>query len=151
MDFVTKQTTRYLVVSNTRGINSPWINPYRPCGRNTSILHLAPWFLNRVVEHRNQNKLGHEQKYSCVYNRLPLFYTAKTLYRKFEVNIPRHETARPRSPIPTFMYNCTCERFIYFQDRSTYFACRAVSLLGIHKSDRLYSVIYLLWTKLLPC
>jgi hypothetical protein len=36
--------------------------------------------------------------------------TAKTLYRKFETNIPRNETARPHSE---FLHSCFSERFIY--------------------------------------
>ncbi len=45
--------------------------------------------------------------------------TANTLYRKFETNIPRNETARPRSQ---FLHSCICERFIYSHDQSAYFA-----------------------------
>ncbi len=43
----------------------------------------------------------------------------KTVYRKFETNIPRTETARPQSK---FLHSCFCERFIYFHDRSAYSA-----------------------------
>jgi hypothetical protein len=57
-------------------------------------------------------------------------YTAKTPYQKFETNIPRHETARPRSQFP---HSCNYERFIYFHDRSTYFAA-GESIVGIYKS-----------------
>jgi hypothetical protein len=35
-------------------------------------------------------------------------HPAKTLYRKFETNIPRNETARPQ-----FLQACTCEGFFY--------------------------------------
>jgi hypothetical protein len=41
--------------------------------------------------------------------------TANALYRKFETNIPRNETARPRSQ---FLHSCICARFIYSHDRS---------------------------------
>ena len=41
------------------------------------------------------------------------------LYRKFETNIPRNETARPRSQ---FLHSYICEQFIYSHDRSAYFA-----------------------------
>jgi hypothetical protein len=46
-------------------------------------------------------------------------HTAKTLYRKFETDIHRNETARPRF---LFLHSCICERFISFHDRSAYFA-----------------------------
>ncbi len=46
-------------------------------------------------------------------------HTAKTLYRKFETNIPRNETAQPRSRFP---HSGISEKFIYCHDRSTYFA-----------------------------
>ncbi len=37
--------------------------------------------------------------------------TAKTLYQKFETNIPRNETSRPRFQ---FLHLCMCERFFQF-------------------------------------
>ncbi len=49
------------------------------------------------------------------YSKMPL----DTLYKKFETNIPRNETARPRS---YFLHSCICKRFIYSHDRSAYFA-----------------------------
>jgi hypothetical protein len=45
--------------------------------------------------------------------------TANTLFRTLETNIPRNETARPRSQ---FLHLCISERFIYYQVRSDYFA-----------------------------
>jgi len=56
--------------------------------------------------------------------------TAKTMYRKFKINIPINETAQPRSQFP---HACICERFIYSQDRS---ACNKIGrpILAIHKS-----------------
>jgi hypothetical protein len=48
-----------------------------------------------------------------------IHYTAKRLYRKFEANIPRNETVLP---IPNFYIHVLCERFIYSQDRSAYYA-----------------------------
>jgi hypothetical protein len=47
--------------------------------------------------------------------------TAKTLYRKFETNIPRKGTVQPQSQ---FLLSCFCERFIYSHDRSAYSAAR---------------------------
>ncbi len=41
------------------------------------------------------------------------------LYRKFETNIPRNDTVRPRS---LFLYSCICERFKFSHDWSAYFA-----------------------------
>jgi hypothetical protein len=46
-------------------------------------------------------------------------YTAKILWRKFEKNIPRWETARPQ---PQFLHSYICARFIYFHDWSAYLA-----------------------------
>ncbi len=46
-------------------------------------------------------------------------FTAKTLYRKFETNIPRKGIARTQCQFPLL---CVCERFIYSQDRSAYSA-----------------------------
>jgi hypothetical protein len=39
-----------------------------------------------------------------------LYSVDSTLCRKFETNIPRNETAQPRSQ---FLRSCICERFIY--------------------------------------
>ncbi len=50
----------------------------------------------------------------CSKQRLPI--TTKTLYRKFETNIPRKGIARPQSQ---FLHSCVCERFIY-SHRSAY-------------------------------
>ncbi len=43
--------------------------------------------------------------------------TTNVLYRKFETNIPRNETARIRSQFP---HSCICDRFLYSHDRSAY-------------------------------
>ncbi len=86
-------------------------------------------------------------------------YTSKAVYRKFETIIPRNETSRLQSQ---FLHSCFCDRFIYSHDRSAYSAAgdrsweyinrsqkyecgswdwgRAVSFLGVHKSDFLCSV-----------
>jgi hypothetical protein len=82
------------------------------------------------------------------YVRSGLHCKYSTLYRKFETNIPRNETARPCSQ---FLYFCICEQFMYSHDgskivdrslkyinRSQIHECgnwerdRAVSFLGIH-------------------
>jgi hypothetical protein len=42
-------------------------------------------------------------------------YNANALYRKFKTNIPRNETAQPRSQ---FLYLCICERLLYSHDWS---------------------------------
>jgi hypothetical protein len=83
-------------------------------------------------------------------------YTAK-VYRKFELNILRNETARPRSQ---FLHSCVCEIFIYSHERSenvvqqnrrtdrginkcrNWERGRAVSFLGIFVLNFLYSVRY---------
>jgi hypothetical protein len=69
-----------------------------------------------------------------------------TLYLrvKFETNIPRNETVRPRSQ---FLHSCIYAQFIYSHDIncSQIHECgnwelgNAASLLGIHKSDLLCS------------
>jgi hypothetical protein len=43
------------------------------------------------------------------------YHTSNALYRKFETNIPRNETAQPCSQ---FLHSCICERFIYSLDQS---------------------------------
>ncbi len=56
--------------------------------------------------------------------------TAKAVYRKFETNIPRNETAWPQSQ---FLHLCFCERFICSHDRSAYPAAGG-PIMGIYKS-----------------
>ncbi len=62
------------------------------------------------------------------------FHIAKTLYRKFETNIPRNEIARPLS---RFLHSCTI--YILSHHWSTYFWKSGTRphriVLGIHKSD----------------
>ncbi len=71
------------------------------------------------------NKLTYQY---CSHHRRIL--EGNAMHRKFETNIPRNETARPRSQT---LHPCICEGFIlvYFQDRSAYFA---VPIVGIYKS-----------------
>jgi hypothetical protein len=76
----------------------------------------------------------------------------KDTYRKFETNIPRNETARPRSQFLHSCINLFCcskiqaDRSWEYIDRSQIHKCgnwergRAVSLLGIHQSDLVCSV-----------
>ncbi len=69
-------------------------------------------------------------------------HTVKTLYRRFETNIPRNETARLPSQ---FSHSCFCERFIYFlwsvlsqiHECENWERGRTVSFLEMHKSDLL--------------
>ncbi len=60
-------------------------------------------------------------------------YTAKKVYRKFETNIPRNETARPQSQ---FLHSCFCELFKYFPRLVCLFCCRKIGgpIVGIYKS-----------------
>jgi hypothetical protein len=64
--------------------------------------------------------------------------------------LPINETAQPhylQTPPNFHIHVCICELFIYSQDRSAYFLSqnegigegRAVSFIGIHKSDFRYS------------
>jgi hypothetical protein len=54
-------------------------------------------------------------------------HTANALYQRFETNIPRNETARPRSQFP---HSFICKRFIYSHPRSA----NAIQLNG--RTDR---------------
>jgi hypothetical protein len=63
-------------------------------------------------------------------NAHPLFQT--TVHRRFELCIPRNQTARPCSQVP---YSCICEWFIYYLDRSTYIFCCS------HIANRLWEYI----------
>jgi hypothetical protein len=62
---------------------------------------------------------------------LPAFvkpHTANALYRKFETNISRNESARPRSQ---FLHSkCVCDQFIYVHDLSA----NAIQIVGMYKS-----------------
>ncbi len=51
---------------------------------------------------------------------------------KIRKNIPRNETARPRSQ---FMHSCIGERFLYSHDLSTYFA-----VLSLRTDCRIYKL-----------
>jgi hypothetical protein len=55
----------------------------------------------------------------CNLNNIINTYILAALYRKFETNIPKNETARPCSQ---FLHSCICERFIHSYDWSAYFA-----------------------------
>ncbi len=59
--------------------------------------------------------------------------TLNTMHRKFHTNIPRNETARPRSQ---FLYLCISERYACIHDWSTYFAAAEKDgpIVGINKS-----------------
>ncbi len=65
----------------------------------------------------------------------PLVKLAHTLQQKTHLWIPRKGTVRPQSQFP---HSCVCERFIYFQDRSTLhiFPCSRIGrpIVEIHKS-----------------
>ncbi len=65
-----------------------------------------------------------------IYDKNALALSLHALYRKYETNIPRNKTARPRSK---FLHSCICERNIYSHDRSAYFA--ALPLLRL-RADR---------------
>jgi hypothetical protein len=66
---------------------SIYIFPYRYMRHNTYLLSTSRW----------KGTVPNDSKYAD----WPCICTAKTLYPKFETNIPRNETARPHS---TFMY-----------------------------------------------
>jgi hypothetical protein len=60
-------------------------------------------------------------KFTVVRSRI-LFFISHVLYIALQQEshkyIPRKENARPQSQFP---HSCVCERFIYSQDRPTYF------------------------------
>jgi hypothetical protein len=60
-----------------------------------------------------------------------------TLQRSFELCIPRNKTARPYSQFP---YSDICERFMYSQDRSTFFCCSQIDrpMVGIYTIAHIY-------------
>ncbi len=80
-----------------------------------------------VYKHRDKTKIRTSYKFPCKgwccnfmlvwVERLPplpppptAHSIAKTLYRKFETNIPRKGTSRPQYQ---FLHSCFCDRFIY--------------------------------------
>ncbi len=87
-----------------------------------------------------------------------MYYSAKTLYLKSDLCIPRN--MKLSGLVPQFLHSCICERFLYSQQNRQIdpggiykslreHECRnwerghAVSFLGIHKSDYHCSVINL--------
>jgi hypothetical protein len=63
-----------------------------------------------------------------------------TLNQKIETNIPRNETARPRSQ---FLHSCIGERFIYSHDRSAYFAIKRSQIHECRNWERGRTVSFL--------
>ncbi len=55
-----------------------------------------------------------------------------TLYRKFDLCIPKNETARPHSQ---FLHSCICERFMYSPNQSAFLPAKiSRPMMGIYKS-----------------
>jgi hypothetical protein len=65
--------------------------------------------------------------YLNCFNYRPKIVLSPTLYRTSDLCIPRNETAQPRSQ---FLHSCSCERFIYSQDRC---AANFLALLNLLK------------------
>jgi hypothetical protein len=59
-----------------------------------------------------------------------VIYAANALYRKFETNIPRNETAQTRSK---FLHSCVCERFMFSHNRSA---------SAVHQNRRIIVGVY---------
>jgi hypothetical protein len=88
--------------------------------RDTSTLMVGQYFKRRrelveILLGRGQFLSGKSDPCKCS-NAANIKHT---LYQKSDLYIPRNETAGPRFQ---FLHSCICERFIYSQDRSTYFA-----------------------------
>jgi hypothetical protein len=64
--------------------------------------------------------------------RLVYEHIAKTLYRKFETNIPRNETARPRSQFP---HSCLCERLNIFPQPVHPLRCSKIDGPTVHCNE----------------
>jgi hypothetical protein len=64
--------------------------------------------------------------------------TAKTLYRKFETNIPRNETAQQNRLTDRGIYKSLTDTYMNVEIENK---ALAVSFLGIHKSDLVCSVV----------
>ena len=79
------------------------------------------YFLNNSNSHMPFYEIGFHL-YHCIQKKHQIFKTegvrAPTLQRQFRLYIPFLGIARPQ---PLFPQSCVCERFIYSQDRSTYF------------------------------
>ncbi len=106
----------------------------------------APWSLHRAKGMRTASKsvescLKTGITFSVMYGGMLAHWlhpiegkhTAHYTVPKSNLCVPRNETARPRFPIPTFMY--ICERFIYSIPKSVcLFGCSNIGrpILGIY-------------------
>ncbi len=138
--------TRYIILCkcrlstkpSSRGRHRPtpcqhYVDPIQPAGntavRYSSSLENTCTIMSQYSSYPVPTLAGTQQEVKINTNKSRLtllcektfktFHTEKTLYRKFETNIPRKETVRPRT---LFTHSCFCERFIYSYNRSSYFA-----------------------------
>jgi hypothetical protein len=121
----------YLSISLLNGsILEAWVGTLSPCWNSCKSLIMC--YGNSIPLRFTQSR-GNGPSYlaepallhGCI---------AKTLYRKFETNIPRKETARLQSQ---FLHLCFCAWAIYIFPRSVcLFCCRKIGglIMGIYKS-----------------
>jgi hypothetical protein len=99
----------------------------------------APKFWSSFFGMKKES-LGIKKNISSMLTSLPInkeeeLQTAKTVYRKFETNIPRNETARPQSQFLR-VHSCFCARFI-FPRSICLFCCRKIGgpIMGMWKHE----------------
>ncbi len=93
----------------------------------------SPFFYFRLGPNRESCLQWHGGATIIVIQLSCLAIHLSTLQRKSHLCTPRKWISRPpQSPFP---HSCVCERFIYSQDRYTYFSCRiGRRIMGIYKS-----------------
>ncbi len=81
-----------------------------------------------------EKKVLNSVRYICTRTYFSETYQ-RALYRKSDLCIPRNETSRPRSH---FLHSGICERFIYSQDQSAYFASAKLAIMGKYTSLQIH-------------
>ncbi len=132
-------------------IPTPWTGPHFPrlsgsCLRKAHLKPVSSLPLRPFLAYQHHDLVmifldncGHGlSSHWAVWHEMPHFLSCKSfmpgpyflsglsfqpeVQRRFELCIPRNQTARPDSHFP---YSYICERFVYFQDRSWYYINRS--------------------------